>query len=85
MDMLPALWLTPADDALGEIPPLFMVGNSYLLRLRCGRRDWLLDGNPHALSAARFRSAAAAARSHGRPVNEAWLDDEHSSDIEHDR
>jgi hypothetical protein len=76
-DALPSLWLKYSDDAFDAVPPLFLVGNSYLLRVCTGGQDWMLDGRPVGLSAARFRVAAKqAGEVSGVPVNTAWLEDD---------
>lgn len=72
--LLPALSLDLGDDAFDTVPPLFMVGNSYLLRVTADGREYLVDGSPGGLSALVFGNAAASAREANIPINSAWLD-----------
>jgi hypothetical protein len=48
-----------------------MMGNAYLVRLRVGQDDLLVDGCPRLPSALLFLQAKAHS---GRPANEAWLE-----------
>lgn len=74
-NLLPALSLDLGDEAFDTMPPFFMVGNSYLLRVTADDdREYLVDGSPRGLSALLFSAAAATAREASVPVNSSWLD-----------
>ena len=57
------------DDAFAPVPPLWTVGNHYLLNLSCLGRSFIIDGQPHGLSAHRFQARGEAAEA----VNTSWL------------
>ena len=59
------------DDAFAPVPPPWTVGNHYLLNLSCLGRSFIIDGQPHGLSAHRF--AAAARGEAAEAVNTTWL------------
>lgn len=70
-DVVQALAVTGADEALSPVPPCWAVRNSYLLQLSHGRLTLFVDGRPAGESARRFAAAAAAAGT--PPANTAWL------------
>ena len=59
------------DDAFAPVPPPWTVANHYLLHLPSLGTSFIIDGQPHGLSAHRF--AAAARGEAAEAVNTSWL------------